>query len=312
MLAAVALLGVVTAGAGMFYLYRLSRRPPRVPVVRSLFQGVTYERLVRNSPRPVLMHLVEVDLTAEGIDFVVTPPGAESVSASKTFKDLKVPADTVSGFLVGQGVQVAINGSYFTPHHVQSPLHYYPKVGELAYPKGVAVSSGDRYSPAEEGWAALCILNPRDIRIADYDCPTETQQGIAGDLQFIKDGQFYTGGLEIVEGNADRLMPRTAIAINQATTKLWLVVVDGRQKGYSEGVTLPELSELLISLGADRALNLDGGGSSTLVIDEGGVPSVLSAPIQARLPMMLRPVANHFGVYALPLESVGPVNTQSN
>ena len=89
-------------------------------------------------------------------------------------------------------------------------------------------------------------------------------------------------------------------------------MVDGRQKGYSEGVTLPELSELLISLGADRALNLDGGGSSTLVIDEGGVPSVLSAPIQARLPMMLRPVANHFGVYALPLESVEPVNTQSN
>ena len=294
---AIALLG----SAGLFYAYRLALRPARTPVARSLFQGIAYERHVWDSPRPVLLHLVTVDLTAEGIDFLVTPPGPGARSTRKAFKNMKIPADTVPGFLASQGVQVAINGSYFSPHHVRSPLHYYPKVGELAYPMGVAISDGERYSPSEDGWAALCIINHRDIRITDYECPAETQQGIAGDIQFVKDGQFYTGGFEIITDNTVRLVPRTAIAINKDTTQLWIVVVDGRQAGYSEGVTLAELSDFLIGLGADRALNFDGGGSSALAIDEQGKPTVLSAPIQARVPMLLRPVANHLGIYAQPL-----------
>ena len=57
----------------------------------------------------------------------------------------------------------------------------------------------------------------------------------------------------------------------------------------------------MIELGADRALNLDGGGSSTLAMDAGEQPHVLNAPFQAGVPMKLRPVANQYGVYALPL-----------
>jgi len=42
--------------------------------------------------------------------------------------------------------------------------------------------------------------------------------------------------------------------------------VDGRQPFYSEGITLDELAHLMISLGAQYAMNLDGGGSSTMVV----------------------------------------------
>ena len=56
--------------------------------------------------------------------------------------------------------------------------------------------------------------------------------------------------------------PRTAIGWN--TTHLVLVVVDGRQAELSAGMTLPELADQMARLGCTEALNLDGGGSSTL------------------------------------------------
>ena len=43
-----------------------------------------------------------------------------------------------------------------------------------------------------------------------------------------------------------------------------MVTVDGRQPGYSVGVTLAEMGRLMVSLGATDALNLDGGGSTVM------------------------------------------------
>ena len=60
--------------------------------------------------------------------------------------------------------------------------------------------------------------------------------------------------------------PRTAVAVSVEEPRLYLVVVDGRQGDYSTGMTLPELAGLLEALGAEEALNLDGGGSSVLVV----------------------------------------------
>jgi Phosphodiester glycosidase len=48
--------------------------------------------------------------------------------------------------------------------------------------------------------------------------------------------------------------------------RLLLVTVDGRRPGWSVGMTLPEASRLMRSLGARDALNLDGGGSTTMTI----------------------------------------------
>jgi exopolysaccharide biosynthesis protein len=82
--------------------------------------------------------------------------------------------------------------------------------------------------------------------------------------------QLIDGGLPVYDttlasGFRHGRHPRTAIGVNAARTRLWLVVVDGRQD-YSEGMTLPELREFFSLLGADQALNLDGGGSSAMVI----------------------------------------------
>jgi exopolysaccharide biosynthesis protein len=92
--------------------------------------------------------------------------------------------------------------------------------------------------------------------------------------------------------------PRTAIGINRNGRWLYLVVVDGRQPFYSEGATFRELAELLKDQGAHFAMALDGGGSSTMVVEgEFGGAVVLNSPIDNYIPGRERPVANHFGIF---------------
>ncbi len=59
--------------------------------------------------------------------------------------------------------------------------------------------------------------------------------------------------------------PRTAIAVDRTLSKVFLVTVDGRQSGYSKGMNLTEFAQYLVKLGAYKALNLDGGGSTTML-----------------------------------------------
>ncbi len=60
--------------------------------------------------------------------------------------------------------------------------------------------------------------------------------------------------------------PRTGIGVIEPNHFVF-IAVDGRRKGYSRGVTLPEFAELFVGLGAKEAYNLDGGGSTTMYFD---------------------------------------------
>lgn len=77
----------------------------------------------------------------------------------------------------------------------------------------------------------------------------------------------------------DREMhPRTAVGVDRKTGTVLMVVVDGRQS-FSRGMTMVELADLMRDLGADDALNLDGGGSSTMVArNRSGGLQVLNSP----------------------------------
>lgn len=287
-------LGATVAALGMTYGSYVLRRPARTPEVRSLFQGIDYQRSARSAPRPLLFHVVTIDLTDPGIRFFATPQGNATDGKETT-------ADTVPGFLKTHDLQLAINANFFFPMHVTHPLDYSPHVGDGVNVVGIAISDGEQYSAPEDGWAALCILSNQDIRITEGNCPAKTQQAVAGDIQFVRDGALHGEGLSLIKENDVKTFPRTTVALNADNTKMWIVLVDGRQSGYSEGITMAELGEFVIELGADSAVNLDGGGSSALAADIEGQATLLNAPIQARVPMYLRPVANHLGIYAEPL-----------
>lgn len=109
----------------------------------------------------------------------------------------------------------------------------------------------------------------------------------------VKDGKVNLT-MDPKSDNARIRAPRTAIAIDRSGTRVYFVTVDGRQSGYSTGMSLTEFANHLVSLGVDRALNLDGGGSTAMAVRypgkskislvnrpsdgrERGVPSVLMA-----------------------------------
>lgn len=89
--------------------------------------------------------------------------------------------------------------------------------------------------------------------------------------------------------------PRTLLGLNEQKNWLYLAVVEGRQLTFG-GVTVDELAELAGKLELTKAINLDGGGSSTMVI---GNKRVNSLPI---LQNEERKVANHFGVKIIPVQ----------
>lgn len=71
--------------------------------------------------------------------------------------------------------------------------------------------------------------------------------------------------------------PRTAIGIDRDKKRLMFFVVDGRQE-FSRGYTMRELALTMRRLGAEDALNLDGGGSTTMVVRRNGRLQLVNSP----------------------------------
>ena len=87
--------------------------------------------------------------------------------------------------------------------------------------------------------------------------------------------------------------PRTAAGVTADGHTLILLTIDGRQPGHSLGVTLPELADLMIELGAAEAVNLDGGGSTSFYLRRADGSVVTNQPSGGKW----RPVANHLGIW---------------
>ena len=121
------------------------------------------------------------------------------------------------------------------------------------------------------GADALSQLAVGSIADVEWGLPGEPQMAISGEKILLR------GGVSRVSDDRE-LHPRTAIGIDRDTGRLLLLVIDGRQS-FSRGYTLVELARMLKQLGAEDALNFDGGGSSTLVAEnrEGRV-KVLNSP----------------------------------
>lgn len=122
------------------------------------------------------------------------------------------------------------------------------------------------------------------------------QRTLAGDPQMAISGNRFLVSDGIIHVVDDREMhPRTAIGVDSDTGEVLLLVVDGRSSS-SRGYTMVELANLMIDLGADEAVNLDGGGSSTMVGRRGTRTRVLNRPSDG----FLRSVANAIEVTYTP------------
>ncbi|HPF76016.1 MAG TPA: phosphodiester glycosidase family protein [Phycicoccus elongatus] len=211
------------------------------------------------------------------IDKVVTGSGTSTVTyyvADVTISDATILRSAFANDQFGEnivanpsviaaqvGAKFAINGDYYGFRDT-----------------GIVIRNGVAFRDkgARQG---LAFYSDGSLKL--YDETTTTAQALldAGVWQTwsfgpgIVDGGEVVSGIDSVEvdtnvGNhsIQGNQPRTGIGVI-ADNHLVFVAVDGRSSGYSKGVTMTEFAQIFAGLGAQTAYNLDGGGSTTMVLD---------------------------------------------
>ena len=201
--------------------------------------------------------------------------------------------ETPSRFAADTGACVVVNGGYFTME--RTPAQHVGLLvvdGAIVTPAAASVGrDGVRYELAR---AALGIsatgfdiawATSRNDRLQAWPAPPAHRPGSPAQLDeaaaapWLVDDALGAGPALVVAGQVDVTTdeevffgtaipfthPRTAAGI-AADGTLLLLVVDGRQQS-SRGVTLAQLAAMMLGIGAREAVNLDGGGSSSLVVN---------------------------------------------
>ncbi len=160
-------------------------------------------------------------------------------------------------------------------------------VGAASNIEGWAKDDQALRSPVQQGYWSFWIDLQGRARIDNLAQPMDALLAVAGFGGLLRDGQ-------ILPEPSTVLHPRTALGIDASGRWLTLLVVDGRQPGYSEGVSERELAEIMLQVGCHQALNLDGGGSSILLYGE--QPGKLQPVNRPSDPVGPRPVPVMLGI----------------
>lgn len=284
------------AAAGLEQAFSKVRSWLAQPVERSrrrLFaDGLVLEARRYEQPRPLRVWIARLDLTRARPRLAVTEP----LEASRRVGRWEVPAATTLQFARQRGVQIAINAAAFWPFRKQ--------MGEPMDVVGLLVVRGQQVSPPDPRFAAIHIDVRGGIRLAG---PPQRADGyryvVPGFRMVLIDGRPAAWLAPPANGKVS-LHPRTGIGLDAAGRTLWIVVADGRQPGISVGLSQIELAALFSLLGARDAMNLDGGGSSTLVIEHAdGTHRVVNTPVGRGPPGTLRLIGANLGFY---LPGAGP------
>lgn len=143
---------------------------------------------------------------------------------------------------------------------------------------------------------AATLRHGDTVSIAREISEPSLQQAVGGFPIVMRDS-VVSGAVDSVNNAAFRnVNPRTAVGVAANGTRVLIAVIDGRQAGYSAGMSLRETAALLRDMGARDAINLDGGGSSAMVVSDAASPSkarVVNKPSDA---IGERPVANALAV----------------
>lgn len=218
--------------------------------------GLRYLRRTLESP-PLSIHAVVVDLRAEGVRVVATPQASRWA--------------TVSDFAREQRAAVAINGGFW---------------GVWQRPTGITAGGGSLWSGSEPD-PEFGHFGIRSDGRAVVHGPGEGEDArslarltdsVSGRPLLVVGGEIATDSLDVF-ASANQRQPRTAAGVSRDGRTVFLVVADGRQS-HSRGLTLYQLARVMIELGAHRAINLDGGGSSAMYVE--GAGGVVSSPSRGR------------------------------
>jgi exopolysaccharide biosynthesis protein len=239
---------------------------PRTNAERSA--PLVYWSEIRTIPEPMAIHVLRVDLQSKAIqvDAVIAddPDGAGPAEAALTN-----PIELARR----ANVLAAVNANAFAglPDSTGKTTHDWHE-GMHVNIAGIAAHDGVTRSAGGDG-VAVDVTFGVDMTGRPYigtaNSGTSLEEAVnAWSFRMIENG------VPIPKPGGVR-HPRTAVGVDSTGRWLYIVVVDGRQDGFSVGMTPRELSDLMLRLGAHRAANLDGGGSSImLVMTDGGLQTV--------------------------------------
>lgn len=254
---------------------------------------IRVSRLERESAAgPIRGLIARIDLGDPAVQLAVTPPTPSTVCEARLV--------TTDQWSAAAGVTLACNANYFA---VATDTPSNPGCADIL---GLSVSDGRLVSPVR-AWGgrpdpALSVGPDNRARVA-YVSEDESLRSVTAVAGIGPSESAPEAGTLLVDGGRNegdsarvdphKRHPRTAAGVADDGRTLWLVVIDGRQPEWSVGMTLPELADLMIELGATDAVNLDGGGSSSFWYrpDSSAAP-IVNRPSDGRF----RPVANHIGV----------------
>jgi MYXO-CTERM domain-containing protein len=232
------------------------------------FTGVRHLHRTVASP---LWHLnvLEVDLTVSGVHLGSTTSAQRKRTASSFAK------------LAAVSAQAAVNGDFFSYTDYST--------------SGLAAGGGAAWTDTVDTTSSGNLAFGSGSRV-EYHPPSEVLKFDATWMKGVVSGHpaIVVDGVTKTFTNSslcNTRHPRTAVGIAKDGKKLWIIVVDGRQAALSVGMTCTELGNQLKGLGAWQALNLDGGGSSTMYIAGQGVVNSPSDGAE-------RVVGNHLAVFA--------------
>jgi exopolysaccharide biosynthesis protein len=223
---------------------------------------VTYQHIVRRNPN-YSIHVVEINLKDPHVALQVARGGLDPDGDGPWLTTL-MPASEIAE---REKYDVAINGDFFDAEatkDIEGKNTGYIR-GKAAAPVGMAMTDGVIWHRPRTPRPYLEITASNVAKLGNgglSDPIDAAAREIVGGSQII-----VRNGHSIIFTNtfATTRHPRTAAGIDATGTRLTLLVVDGRQPELSIGMTLAELSEEMVRLGCAAAINLDGGGSTTLV-----------------------------------------------
>ena len=224
---------------------------------KSVENGITYKRILYQTPEnlPVRAHILSV--TGMGSDYLFGVLGSYGVLF------------TASNYAKNSDAAAVINGGFFSvnPNRANGFVMAH---GKALYPFPSSAKSVPcvGFTPKT---LLIDTIQAEDIKAknntpADTAGWSECYSALSAGPLLLKNGESHI--LDVTDSyNLTAKAPRTAIAKTKDNEAL-LVVIDGRQPDWSNGVTLEELAIFMKHAGAMDALNLDGGGSSTMVINK--------------------------------------------
>ena len=244
---------------------------------------------------PQRSFVARIDLRHPGVDLRV--PGLADARPGDP-KGTEARLESVPDFARRVGATLAINANFYA-RLPGAPSRW--MAGQPVALVGPAVSEGRVVSRANrKGLGHPALLVTRD-RQALIKCALEKDLAGKDDVVAGVSHRATRGCLLVENGKNNGAKasvslgarhPRTAAGLTRDRRELILVVVDGRQPGWSIGMTLPELGALMLRLGAHTAINLDGGGSSSFLYRPAHGAAVTNRPSDGSW----RPVASQLAV----------------